>query len=132
MLAKLPHNLRLGIQTKYAQEYRVTVISQAEAAKYNKEATVAGKLIQSRKDGEISESAFWLKVATESALKPALDRGTHCSTHTALTTELRSIVARPALTQSIKGLFTAGIGKSVRYSLAKVAKWMQGRKSNAS
>lgn len=53
----------------------MTVISQAEAAKYYKEATVAGKLIQSRKDGEIPESAFWLKVAKESALKPTLDRG---------------------------------------------------------
>lgn len=49
---------------------------------------------------------------------------------TSLTIELRTIVARPALTQSLKGLFTAGLGKSVRYSMAKVAKWIQGRKQS--
>jgi translocator assembly and maintenance protein 41 len=42
--------------------------------------------------------------------------------------ELRQIIGRPALTQSVKGLLTAGLIKSVRYSAAKVRKWLKGRK----
>ncbi|EIW71241.1 hypothetical protein TREMEDRAFT_16117, partial [Tremella mesenterica DSM 1558] len=42
--------------------------------------------------------------------------------------ELRHIVRRPALTQSIKGLFTAGLSKSVWYSWAKVRKWLKSRR----
>lgn len=42
--------------------------------------------------------------------------------------ELRGIIRRPALTQSMKGLFTAGFTKSFWYSLAKFNKWLKGRK----
>ncbi|ORY95948.1 mitochondrial matrix Mmp37 [Syncephalastrum racemosum] len=36
---------------------------------------------------------------------------------------IRSIIGRPALTQSIKGIFTAGPLKSSRYALEKLTKW---------
>jgi translocator assembly and maintenance protein 41 len=38
---------------------------------------------------------------------------------------LRSIIAKPALTQSIKGIFTAGLMKSTRYAGAKLGKWVK-------
>jgi translocator assembly and maintenance protein 41 len=38
---------------------------------------------------------------------------------------------RPALTQSVKGLFTAGFTKSVRYSLAKIGKWWKARQARS-
>ncbi|ORX56366.1 Mmp37-domain-containing protein [Hesseltinella vesiculosa] len=40
---------------------------------------------------------------------------------------LRSIIARPALTQSIKGIFTAGVFKSSRYVSAKLGKWAKAK-----
>ncbi|KAK8847438.1 hypothetical protein IAR55_005296 [Kwoniella newhampshirensis] len=46
----------------------------------------------------------------------------------AVSEELRRIIGRPALRQSVKGLFTAGPIKSFYYSLAKVRKWLSGRK----
>ncbi|WVW78409.1 hypothetical protein I302_100363 [Kwoniella bestiolae CBS 10118] len=44
-----------------------------------------------------------------------------------VSTELRNIIHRPALRQSIKGLFTAGFTKSYWYALAKFRKWLKGR-----
>ncbi|SAL99186.1 hypothetical protein [Absidia glauca] len=41
---------------------------------------------------------------------------------------LRSIITRPALTQSVKGIFTAGVLKSTRYASAKLGKWIKGGK----
>ncbi|OWZ33143.1 mitochondrial matrix protein import protein [Cryptococcus neoformans c45] len=45
-----------------------------------------------------------------------------------LSEALRKIIHGPALRQSIKGLFTAGPVKSFWYSLAKIGKWLKGRK----
>ncbi|KAI8330483.1 mitochondrial matrix Mmp37 [Chlamydoabsidia padenii] len=42
---------------------------------------------------------------------------------------LRSIIAKPAMTQSVKGIFTAGITKSTRYAGAKLGKWISNRKT---
>jgi hypothetical protein len=41
----------------------------------------------------------------------------------ALTLETNNIVRWPAVTQSLKGLVSAGPLKSARYSAAKVGKW---------
>ena len=41
---------------------------------------------------------------------------------------LRDIVAGPAMTQSIKGIFTAGPLKTTRYALEKLLKWKQAKK----
>jgi translocator assembly and maintenance protein 41 len=46
-----------------------------------------------------------------------------------LLVELNNIIYRPALTQSVKGLITAGFTKSFRYSMAKVRKWFKARQS---
>ncbi|KAK4685809.1 hypothetical protein P7C73_g4334, partial [Tremellales sp. Uapishka_1] len=42
--------------------------------------------------------------------------------------EIQSIIRRPALTQTIKGILTAGFVKSIQYSLAKFNKWLMGRR----
>jgi translocator assembly and maintenance protein 41 len=44
---------------------------------------------------------------------------------------VRNIIRGPALSQSFKGLVTAGFMKSVVYSAAKVSKWWAGRKKAA-
>ncbi|WWC67994.1 uncharacterized protein I206_101913 [Kwoniella pini CBS 10737] len=44
-----------------------------------------------------------------------------------ISSELRNIIHKPALRQSIKGLFTAGFTKSFWYALAKIQKWFKGR-----
>ncbi|KAI9308994.1 mitochondrial matrix Mmp37 [Cunninghamella echinulata] len=41
---------------------------------------------------------------------------------------LRTIISKPALTQSIKGIFTAGLFKSSRYATAKLSKWIKAKK----
>jgi len=44
--------------------------------------------------------------------------------------EMSKIVWYPATVQSLKGIVSAGIGKSVRYSAAKVGKWWKGSGSS--
>jgi translocator assembly and maintenance protein 41 len=41
---------------------------------------------------------------------------------------VKEIIRRPATTQSVKGLVTAGFTKSFWYSLAKIKKYLAGRK----
>lgn len=45
-----------------------------------------------------------------------------------VTLALRSIIAGPALTQSIKGILTAGPVKTTRYAFEKLLKWQQAKK----
>lgn len=40
------------------------------------------------------------------------------------------VVRYPALAQSVKGVVTAGVGKSVKYVAAKVGKWAKGKRDN--
>ncbi|TFK17405.1 Mmp37-domain-containing protein [Coprinopsis marcescibilis] len=61
------------------------------------------------------ETAFWVKLAGDEGLEAVLRE------------ELVGIVRVPATVQSIKGLVTAGIGKSIRYSTAKIGKWWAGK-----
>jgi len=56
-------------------------------------------------------SAFWLKVGAEETLPRTIDK------------ELSSIVRWPATVQSLKGIVSAGVGKSIRYGATKVGKW---------
>jgi len=60
---------------------------------------------------EADETAFWIKVAGDINLPSALQ------------SEMRSIVRYPALVQSAKGIVSAGLVKSFRYSAGKVGKW---------
>ena len=40
--------------------------------------------------------------------------------------EMNRIVRYPAVVQSLKGLASVGLGKSLRYSSEKVSKWWRG------
>ncbi|KAL5520148.1 hypothetical protein ACEPAG_1808 [Sanghuangporus baumii] len=64
---------------------------------------------------EADESAFWLRVAGDNSLEEVLR------------SEMRSIVRYPAAVQTAKGIVSAGLGKSIRYSAAKVGKWWKGK-----
>ncbi|KAL7418097.1 mitochondrial matrix Mmp37-domain-containing protein [Mrakia frigida] len=63
-----------------------------------------------------AEKELWLKIGGEESLGHELIRQTS------------QITRRPALTQSIKGIITAGPLKSLHYSWAKVGKWQKGKK----
>ncbi|EJC98151.1 Mmp37-domain-containing protein [Fomitiporia mediterranea MF3/22] len=84
-------------------------------------ATLRSKLVEryaARADipsREADESAFWLKVAGDKDLERVLR------------TEMRSIVRYPAFVQTAKGVVSAGLGKSIRYSGEKVGKWWRGK-----
>lgn len=68
--------------------------------------------------GDTDEAAFWMKVADEPGLRAGL------------ATELSTIIRGPAVSQSLKGLVTAGPAKSTRYALAKVRKWWNSSSSD--
>ncbi|ORY30376.1 mitochondrial matrix Mmp37 [Naematelia encephala] len=59
---------------------------------------------------------IWDKVAREERLREMV------------LNEVRQIIRRPALTQSIKGILTAGLVKGVKYAWAKFGKWLAGRR----
>ena len=42
---------------------------------------------------------------------------------------IRETVGWVSFVQTVKGLFTAGVGRSVKYVLAKVGKWWSGKGS---
>lgn len=65
------------------------------------------------KEGD--EATFWLKVASDEDLPSVID------------SSLQGIVRGPATAQSLKGIVTAGVFKSARYSVTKVGKWWKGR-----
>ncbi|KAF4590164.1 Mitochondrial translocator assembly and maintenance protein 41 [Pleurotus pulmonarius] len=57
------------------------------------------------------ESTYWVQMAEDERLPQTLME------------EISGIVRYPATIQSLKGLVTAGLGKSLRYSAAKISKW---------
>ncbi|KAJ7784553.1 mitochondrial matrix Mmp37-domain-containing protein [Mycena metata] len=63
---------------------------------------------------EADESAYWVRLAADEQLPATLGN------------ELRRIVRYPATVQSLKGIVSAGVGKSVRYGAAKIGKWWSG------
>ena len=69
---------------------------------------------------EADEAAYWLRLAGNERLADIING------------EMRSIVRYPATVQSLKGVVSAGLGKSVRYAAAKVGKWWKGRGSGSS
>lgn len=66
------------------------------------------------------ESAYWVRMAGSENLPQVLSK------------EMINIVRYPATIQSLKGITSAGIGKSLKYSSAKMLKWWQGGKAKAS
>ncbi|KAH7915846.1 Mmp37-domain-containing protein [Hygrophoropsis aurantiaca] len=63
---------------------------------------------------EADESAYWLRVAGDENLPQILHA------------EMSKVVRYPATVQSLKGIVSAGVGKSMRYTTAKVGKWWKG------
>ncbi|WVQ75992.1 hypothetical protein IAR50_005628 [Cryptococcus sp. DSM 104548] len=66
--------------------------------------------------------------SSPSSAKELLPLVTQSSFPTDLSKTLNEIIHSPALRQSVKGLFTAGLTKSVVYAGKKVGKWFKGRK----
>ncbi|KAF9233302.1 Mmp37-domain-containing protein [Melanogaster broomeanus] len=67
---------------------------------------------------EADESAYWLRVAGDEQL-PSI-----------LLSEMSKIVRYPAAVQSLKGVVSAGVVKSTRYTAAKVGKYWKGSSSS--
>ncbi|KAL7420032.1 Mitochondrial translocator assembly and maintenance protein 41 [Cryptotrichosporon argae] len=109
LLAALPSTLRTAVERAYRARLPEPTVS-APAAR-----TPTSPPGRARGDADAAPGdAFWHAVA----------RDPECTA--VVLTQLRHIVRRPALTQSLKGLFTAGLAKSVYYSAAKFRKWLRG------
>ncbi|KAH9947581.1 mitochondrial matrix Mmp37-domain-containing protein [Amylocystis lapponica] len=67
---------------------------------------------------EADESMYWTRLAGEEMLPNVLQQ------------EMRKIVRYPATVQTAKGLVSAGVGKSLRYTAEKMGKWWKGSSSN--
>ncbi|KAF8631057.1 hypothetical protein AX15_002663 [Amanita polypyramis BW_CC] len=63
---------------------------------------------------EADESVYWARLAGDERLPDSLQQ------------EMRNIVRCPATVQSLKGLVSVGVGKSIRYSTSKMKKWWLG------
>ncbi|KAH7878028.1 mitochondrial matrix Mmp37-domain-containing protein [Lentinula edodes] len=60
------------------------------------------------------ENQYWVRMAGDEKLPEMVNR------------EIRTIVRWPATAQTLKGIVSAGLGKSLRYSTAKISKWWKG------
>ncbi|CAL1713162.1 unnamed protein product [Somion occarium] len=63
---------------------------------------------------EVDESMYWTRLASDPKLSLAIQH------------ELEGIVRYPSTVQTIKGVVSAGFGKSLRYAGNKVGKWWKG------
>lgn len=68
--------------------------------------------------GDAFDGEFEMKVAADDGLGVEIKRS------------IREIVGWISFVQTVKGLFTAGIGRSVKYVFAKVGKWWSGKSSS--
>lgn len=110
-LKKLPSNLLKGVRENYSRQGKTNV------------------------DLEADESAYWVRLAGDEKLPEVLHQGMFLLlNHHFLVlilffssiVEMSNIVRYPATVQSIKGLASVGVGKSLRYSTAKIGKWWRG------
>lgn len=63
---------------------------------------------------EADENMYWTRMAGHQDLADTIHR------------EIRDIVRYPSTVQSLKGIVSAGLGKSIRYTADKVRKWRTG------
>jgi len=63
---------------------------------------------------EADENAYWLRLAGDEELPQVLLQ------------DIGRIVRYPATVQTLKGIASAGLGKSIRYSTVKIGKWWSG------
>lgn len=61
------------------------------------------------------ENAYWMKLAADEEVLGNTVRE-----------EMSRIVRGPATVQTLKGIVTAGVGKSIKYGSAKIGKWWRG------
>lgn len=83
---------------------------------------------------EADESAYWVRLASDEKLPLVLTEGPFSFVYLRglvliRTLEMGRIVRYPATVQMLKGIASAGLGKSVRYSSAKIGKWWSSRSS---
>jgi translocator assembly and maintenance protein 41 len=84
------------------------------------------------------ETAYYLRVAGDPSLADYIQQGDHHYRPApdsllikAVFSDIRGIVRKPATIQSAKGLLSAGLGSSMRYTAGKVGKWWQGSRSSS-
>ncbi|KAG2351155.1 Mmp37-domain-containing protein [Suillus spraguei] len=99
--------------------------SHARAAHLKKLPEELLKRVHQRAEGrgpprEADESAYWLRIAGDEELPLILH------------SEISKIVQYPATVQSLKGIVSAGMTKSLRYSVSKVSKWWKGTSYSSS
>jgi len=79
---------------------------------------------------EADEGAYWRAVAGHGRLGKVLTEGVSFRSNNVSyadgAVEMENIVRYPATVQTVKGLVSAGFGKSVRYGAGKMAKWWKG------
>lgn len=109
LLCSLPEKLQLNI----ARHFRPTIVGALVSPEVR--AARQSEPVKSRRKLPAAPE-FWIKVVEEPRFREVVQN------------EMRHIIRRPALTQSIKGLFTAGLSKSFVYSLAKFRKWLKARR----
>jgi len=105
-LKKLPSNLLTGVKNNYSRQG------------LNPEL-------------QADESAYWVYLAGDEKLPQVLTEGKFplavCFKNVDIgSSEMRSIVRYPATIQSLKGIASLGVSKSLRYGAAKIGKWWSG------
>ncbi|GMK57902.1 hypothetical protein CspeluHIS016_0407360 [Cutaneotrichosporon spelunceum] len=118
LLATLPLRLRQRLATHFRPTAVGGLVSREVAAERReiRERRAAAKATKTSR-ALYDDVEFWRRVAKQDGFVEVVNN------------EVRIIIKRPALTQSVKGLVTAGFSKSVVYSLAKFNKWLAGRKN---
>lgn len=88
---------------------------------------VHGRMVGRVPPREADESAYWLNVAGDERMPTFLHEGVDmpwpCERCADWLAEMCKIVRYPATVQSLKGIVSAGVVKSARYTAAKVGKW---------
>lgn len=116
LLAALPLRVRQRLAAHFRPTVAAALLSREVAAERReiRERRAAAKAAKESR-ALYDDAEFWRRVAAQEGFVEVVNN------------EVRHIIKRPALTQSVKGLVTAGFRKSVVYSLAKFRKWLAGR-----
>ncbi|CAK9782480.1 mitochondrial matrix Mmp37 [Cutaneotrichosporon oleaginosum] len=117
LLAALPLRVRQRLAAHFRPTVAAALLSREVAAERReiRERRAAAKAAKESR-ALYDDAEFWRRVAAQEGFVEVVNN------------EVRHIIKRPALTQSVKGLVTAGFRKSVVYSLAKFRKWLAGRR----
>lgn len=86
---------------------------------------------------EVDESMYWTKLAGDQKLAETIQRGMFFSGFllyaelNCCLLEMAGIVRYPSTVQTLKGIVSSGVGKSVRYAGEKVGKWWKGQQKSS-